>query len=162
MTSQYIQLWKQPQFNIYYFSLCAVSHVVRLFTGAVNPVLSTLLFVVEYGLLSSFIKEPVVQETQVSWSDVIERHREDIIGIAGWMWPGVTGTVPGFTGTVPGFTGTVPGVTPGVAGVTPSVSTPGETTPEVVEPDSDSDDESDDDDDCGLPLDKAALEALLG
>ena len=86
MISQYTQLWKQPQFNIYYFSLCSVAHIARLFTNAVNPVLSTMLFVVEYGLLSSLINEPVTAP-QESWSDIIERHKGDIINVAKHIWP---------------------------------------------------------------------------
>lgn len=70
-----ILIFKTPVFNVYFFILCSITHIVRLVLNSVSPAISTLLFLFEYGLLSSFIKV----ETEDSWIKVADRYRDDIM-----------------------------------------------------------------------------------
>ncbi len=74
-----------PKFNTYFFAVCSAAHIVRLLTGTVSPYLSALIFVFEYGLLSSFIETSQEEgEGKGSISDLIDRHRDDIVAVAKW------------------------------------------------------------------------------
>lgn len=81
-----ILAFQAPVFNVYFFALCSVAHVVRLALNSVSPTVSTFLFLFEYGLLSSFIKV----EVQDSWINVADRYRDDIMQ----LFKGCVDTLP--------------------------------------------------------------------
>ena len=126
-----------PKFNTYFFVVCSVAHTVRLLTGSTSPYLSALLFVFEYGLLSSFIEVEHANEGS-SWSDLIERHRSDIVAVATWCANGVTTSA-----TTQEFSGIAGVETP----VPPALSAQysGESQRGVLDSCSDSDSDSDSD-----------------